>query len=143
MKDIIKQMEPVNTALHSMREALYAAIVAAIIQLIRPFMGKFPEGIPCNFLYRYIDSDLMQAVYRIKKIKVEGNTLLALIDSDNGQTSPDEMTAEYDEDFYDEDTDELSIIRSDTFRIDYVQSIYDQLHDYVIPRLLRKENENI
>ena len=137
-EDIIKQMEPTNAALHSLREALYAAIVSAIIQLVRPFMTLFPDGISCNFLYRYINEDCCQSVYRIKKIMVVGNSLLVLADSDNGNTYPEEMSADYDDDFENESADNLSVLRADTFWIDYAQSIYDQLHGYVIPRLLKK-----
>lgn len=138
-KDIIKQMEPTDAALRSLAEALYAGIIAAIIQLVRPFMERFPDGIPCSLLYRYIDEDLEQSIYRIKKVKVEEGRLLVLIDSNNGGLRPEEMTAEYDEDFCDENTDELTgQPRSDMFSIDYAKTIYDYLLHYGIPRLIEK-----
>lgn len=139
--DIIKQMEPVNAALHSLREGLYNATVAAIIQLIRPLMETHPDGIECPFLYRYIDDDCEQSVYRVKKVWLEGNYLIALVDSNTDENWASDLHAgpEYDEDFEDETEENLSVRVTTTFDIDYVTAIYNDLHNYVIPRLLHDE----
>lgn len=139
--DILKQMEPVNAALQSLREKLYNATVAAIIQLIRPLMETHPDGIECPFLYRYIDDDCEQSVYRVKKVWLDGNNLIALVDSNTGENWAADLHAgpEYDEDFGDETEENLSIRVTTTFDIDYVTAIYDNLYKYVIPRLLHDE----
>lgn len=139
--DIIKQMEPVNTALQSLREGLYNATVAAIIQLIRPLMETHPDGIECPFLYRYIDDDCEQSVYRVKKVRLDGNNLIALVDSNTGENWASDLHAspEYDEDFEDETEENLSVRLTTTFDIDYITAIYDELHNYTIPRIIREE----
>lgn len=139
--DILKQMKPVNAALHYLREGLYNATVAAIIQLIRPLMETHPDGIKCPFLYRYIDNDCEQSVYRVKKVWLEGNYLIALVDSNTGENWAADLHAgpEYDEDFENESEENLSVRVITTFDIDYVTAIYNNLHNYVVPRLLHDE----
>ena len=130
-----------DKAIQSMRDALYYAILAAIIELVKPFMEKNPDGVKCTLLYRYIDADLMQSVYRVKRVKVEDGKVFVLADSDKGETPADELDYDYEEDWENESMDDLSspeVVSS--FSLDYVQSIYHCLKDYDIPRLSRKEN---
>lgn len=141
MKNIIKQMEPMNVMLHSLREALYMAIINAIIQLIRPFMETNPNGIEYKFCYRYIDDDLYYSIRRIKRIWLESNQLWILYDSDNGESEASEVYSDDDDNFEDENTMCLSIHRTTTFDIDFAQAIYDWLHDIIIPRILENKKD--
>lgn len=130
-----------DKAIQSMRDALYYAILAAIIELVKPFMEKNPDGIKCSLLYRYIDADLMQSVYRIKRVKVEDGKVFVLADSDKGETPADELDYNYEEDWENESMDDLSSRPFvDSFWLDYIQSIYHCLKEYDIPKLSSKDH---
>ena len=138
MRKILTQLEPANAIINTLRDALYQAVVNAIVQLIRPFMDQFPDGVDCTFCYRFIDSDLMQSIRRIKKVWVDGNDLFILEDEDNGEHRPEDVYAQDDDCFMNETSTELSFSGGD---LALVEAIYDQLYSFVIPRLIQKTDQ--
>lgn len=108
----------------SLKGSLYEALVIALSAIVESLGGK----ISCKFLYRYIDSDAEQDIYRIKELFLQNGILFYRYDSYNGETNAADVQADYDEDFENEDTVAfMDVVKVTTFDIDFISDIYNYI----------------
>lgn len=140
VREVLSRMSLIDVNLKDMRSNLYRSYLFAILDMVRPLMKEFPDGITSRFCFRYIDDDNEQSVYRVKKVKVAGenmNTLLVLMDTNNGDSWPSDIHAseDYDDDFENERWEDFNIDHPTILDVDFIHQLYIELHDYTLVRL--------
>lgn len=136
---VLKQDEILNKEIQECKSALYQKTVTAIVSLLHHAATR---ECPVEIMFRYVDDDCEQSIYRIKKVYLdEDNHLLAVYDSNNGENDAADVRFEYDEDFEKEETLDFSVSTAGTFDIELVLKIYSSLVNYDIPRFLKKRKE--
>jgi len=111
--------------------AFHSTIVRGIMNLLKPY----PDGVETGILYRYIDDDNNQSIYRVKKLTKVNGQLLYTYDSYNGMDYAADVGPDWDDCFEDEQTEDLAGPHSHPFDIDFTWFIYNELYNYYIPRL--------
>jgi len=110
---------------------LYMLCVSAIRALITPYA----DGVQMKHLFRYIDDDCEQSIYRVKKVQLVDGKVVITFDSNTGETFASDVHADYDEDFENESELVLDDVKPYYFDLDFIYSIWYDLENYTIPRL--------
>lgn len=127
-----------DCTIRDFRSTLYSLICAAISELIRPFGGS----LDIELMYRYIDEDREQSIYRVTRIFLKGQQLWIDVAPNNGKSYASDVRFDYDEDFEESAPDNLSAtVEASPFDLDYIQAIYNEVRYYAIPRKLAKQND--
>ena len=140
MEENIKKLSAsLNEELQKCKAALYEKTVSAIINILQ---AAATRECPVAIMFRYIDDDNEQSIYRIKKVSLnEKNELIVLYDSNTGDSYASDVHFEYNEDFEGEDTFNFSDKASDIFSIEMALEIYSSMVNYDLPRFLKKRKE--
>lgn len=140
MKEKIKKLSvSLNEELRQCKAALYEKTVSAIINILQ---AAATRECPVAIMFRYVDDDKEQSIYRIKKVSLnEKNELIVLYDSNTGDSYASDVRFEYNEDFEGEDTFNFSDKASDIFSIKMALEIYSSLVNYDLPRFLKKREK--
>ena len=113
-------------------------LYSSILDGIRELVSRYADGVSLKFLYRYVNDDCEQDIYRVKKVWVEDGKVFCLYDSFNNSDYPSDVYYADDDCFENEQTDCLSEFTVDSiypFDVDFVWAIYCNLRDWTIPRL--------
>ena len=130
-----------NSMIILQRRKLYDYIVKTIMEIIAPFGGR----LPVRLLYRYIDGDCEQSLYRVTEIYVKEGQLWMTVAGDLGESRAAEVHFNYEEDFGETWPENLSVMHGDgtAFDLDFIQALYDEVYNHALPREMEQIEKEI
>ncbi len=128
--------EKQNQVINDKIKDAYFAIYYALKDVLKENGGS----VECELMYRYIDSDCEQDIYRVKKVYLnEYEEVCYISDEWNGEDYAADVRFDYDDCFKDEGEGNLWLAGADTmFNLDFINELYHEVVDYALPKIYAK-----